>query len=196
MNQYVKSEDYGKTGFPKLVMGIAWKGNDTKNYIYSLRQNSTNFNSPESRWRPAAATTPDTSRLFSRYAKNDFDVCIPLGGTPHQGWLESSCTGQYVYNGVLTFQRLIGDFIFDDTKAKENGYFVAESGVSFVPFPTFAYEDSGFYGNLGGEWSHVPCCILLRTTLSLLLTVVRCGSFVDNFRPALPSGRDDRVHHP
>lgn len=150
MDDYVTNKDYGTTGFPPLVMGIVWKGNDAKNYIYSLRQNSTNFNSPEAQWQPASKTTPDTSILFSSYAKDDSDVCIPLGGSPSQGWLESSCTGQYLYNGVLTFQRLVGDFIITDTKARQNGYFVAESGVSFVPFPTFAYEDSGFYGDLGG----------------------------------------------
>jgi hypothetical protein len=153
MDDYVGDNDYGKTGYPKLAMGIVWNGNDANNYIYSLRQNSTNFNSPEAQWAPAVFTTPDTSRLFSRYAKDDFDVCIPIDGAPQQGPLEDSCTGQYLYNGVLTFQRLIGDFILDDTNASGNGYFVAESGVSFVSFPTFPYEDTGFYGNLGGKWS-------------------------------------------
>lgn len=54
-------------------------------------------------------------------------------------------------NGVLTFQRLVGDFILSDSGAVENGYNVAESSVSFSSFPTFAYEESGFFGDIGGE---------------------------------------------
>jgi hypothetical protein len=151
MDNYIRDKDYGKSGFPKLATGIVWKGNDANNYIYSLRQNITNFNSPEYQRRPALVTTPDTNRLFHSYAKNDNDVCLPTVGSSHQGPFENSCSGQYLYNGILTLQRLIGDFIFEDTKAKENGYFVAESGVSFASFPTFEYEKSGFYGKGGGK---------------------------------------------
>jgi ABC-2 family transporter protein len=151
MDDYVKSESYGDPGTPKLAMGIVWTGNETRNYIYSLRQNSTNFNAPEAEWKPTSFTTPNTNRLLASYAKDDNDVCVPMGGTPKQGWLEKSCTGQYVYNGLLTFQRLVGDFILADSGAKSQGYFVSESGVSFVPFPTFPYQKSGFYGDLGGK---------------------------------------------
>jgi hypothetical protein len=82
-------------------------------------------------------------------------VCIPEGGTAKQGPLEESCTGQYLYNGVLTFQQLIGDFILEDTGARNDsaGYFVSEAGVQFVQFPTFPYEESGFYGNLGRTYN-------------------------------------------
>jgi hypothetical protein len=152
MDNYVKGKDYGNVDNPLLAMGIVWEGSDPSNYIYRLRQNSTNFNSPEAQWRPGTKTTPATNRLFVKYAKNDNEVCIPDDGTPKQGWLENSCTGQYVYNGVLTIQRLVGDYILEVSGAKRNGYFVAEAGVSFVPFPSFAYEEAGFYGELGGMY--------------------------------------------
>jgi len=54
------------------------------------------------------------------------------------------------YNGVLTFQRLVNDFILVQTGAVDQGYQVAQAGVQFVPFPTRAYVESGFYGTLGG----------------------------------------------
>jgi hypothetical protein len=148
MDDYVKSSDYGKTGNPKIVMGIVFDGNREFDYKYSLRQNSTNFNSPESEWQPATRTTPDTNRLFKNYAKDDYDVCYALDGAAEQGWLQESCTGQYLYNGILTFQRLLGDFILSDSGAEENGYFVAESGVTYSSFPTFQYEESGFSATL------------------------------------------------
>ena len=48
MDTYVQSSDYGVYPTnPKLAMGIVWEGNATDAYLYSLRQNSTNFNSPE-----------------------------------------------------------------------------------------------------------------------------------------------------
>jgi len=42
---------------------------------------------------------------------------------------------QYMYNGALTIQRLVDDFIIHDTGAKDKGFSVAENGVSFVNFP-------------------------------------------------------------
>lgn len=57
-------------------------------------------------------------------------------------------------NGILTFQRLLGDFILSDSGATEEGYSVAESGVSFSSFPTFQYEESGFFGDAGGTLQH------------------------------------------
>lgn len=96
MDDYVKDEDYGKAGKPKLVMGVAFSGNETFEYKYSLRQNSTNFNAPESEWRPAVTTTPDTGRLFKHYAKHDEDVCLFQDGEAEQGWLQDSCTGRYL----------------------------------------------------------------------------------------------------
>ena len=96
MNNYVKGENYGQTSTPKLVVGIVFEGNGAFDYKYTLRQNSTNFNAPTSEWRPAVTTTPDTSRLFKDYAKDDFDVCSFQDGEAKQGWLQDSCTGRYL----------------------------------------------------------------------------------------------------
>jgi len=57
-------------------------------------------------------------------------------------------------NGILTFQRLVGDFILFDSGATDEGYSVAESGVSFSVFPTFEYEESGFFSDAGGRLLH------------------------------------------
>lgn len=95
MNNYVRRADYGTKEVPKLAMGIVWEqGNDEKNYLYALRQNSTNFNYPPNEGRPAVSTTPDTTTLFDSYAKDDFSVCEPLDGVATQGQEEYSCTGQ------------------------------------------------------------------------------------------------------
>jgi hypothetical protein len=150
LDDYVKSKDYGSKEFPKVGMAITWDGNSATNYVYSLRQNSTNFNAPEEEGRPASQSTPSTDRILDSFAKTDFDVCAPQDGAPEQGILSNSCTGQYLYNGVLTFGRLLGDFILEDTGAKAAGYYVAESGVQFVQFPTQAYEESGFFEDIGG----------------------------------------------
>jgi hypothetical protein len=149
MEDYVKSSDYGSKDFPKIAMGLVWDGNSATDYVYSLRQNSTNFNAPEEEGRPASQSTPDPDRIVDSSAKTDYDVCSPQDGAPNQGPLSNSCTGQYLYNGVLTFQRLIGDFILKDTGAKDIGYYVAESGVQYVQFPTAAYEDNGFFADIG-----------------------------------------------
>jgi hypothetical protein len=152
MDDYVKHNNYGSsTDFPKIIMGVVWEGNDTQKYFYSLRQNSTNFNAPERASRPATLTTPDTAIKFDSFARNDFEVCSPLDSTPYLGPLGRSCTGQYVYNGVLTFQRLLGDYILNRTGAAEK-YKVDDGGVQFVQFPTKPYEDSGFYASIKGPY--------------------------------------------
>jgi hypothetical protein len=97
INQYVQGPSYGNSENPKLVMAIVFEGNDPTQYIYSLRQNTTNFNSPEDESRPTARTTPPTSTLFASYAKSDFEVCLDDQGGPDQGPLSNSCTGQYLY---------------------------------------------------------------------------------------------------
>jgi len=98
MNDYIKNDDYGKSGSPKLVMGVVFEGNEALDYKYTLRQNSTNFNSPESEWAPAVTTTPDTGRLLRNYARNDQDVCTEQDGEAKQGpgYLQFSCTGRYL----------------------------------------------------------------------------------------------------
>lgn len=151
MDQYVKAGEYGKSGVPKIAMGVVFEGNDPDNYLYQIRQNSTNFNNPTAEGRPAVATTPDTTTKFASFAKNDDEPCVPLDGAAEQGEREYSCTGQYAYNGVLTFQRLVGDFILDQTGAADLGYRISKSGVQYVPFPTREFEEEGFYGAIAGK---------------------------------------------
>ena len=149
MNDYVKRRSYGTSGNPKISMGVVWEGNDVSKYSYQLRQNSTNYNAPEQEGRPGTQTTPATKTLVDSFARED-DVCAPLDGTATQGPFEFSCTGQYLYNGVLTYQRLVNDFILDASGAAAAGYPVAEAGVQFVPFPTRPYLKDGFFSTIEG----------------------------------------------
>lgn len=165
MDQYVKSADYGNYGFPKIAMGIVFEGNDPDSYLYQVRQNSTNFNNPTAEGRPAVATTPDTTTTFASFAKSDDEPCVPLDGAAEQGDRGYSCTGQYAYNGVLTFQRLVGDFILDQTGAAERGYKMSRSGVQYVPFPTQEYEEEGFYGAIAGKYKMI-CFFDLSSSVS------------------------------
>lgn len=147
MDVYVTRESYGVyPQNPKLAMGIVWHGNDPMDYSYTIRQNSTNFNAPEESGRPATITTPETKLNFRHHARNDNGNCVPMDGTPQLGILGLSCTGQYIYNGILTMQRLVGDFIHHSTGAADLGYRVSEGGVQYVSMPTKAYEETGFYG--------------------------------------------------
>lgn len=153
MNEYIKQIDYGKN-VPKIAMGIVWEGtdDDSLSYRYELRPNSTNFNAPEKEGRPGTQTTPSTGTVVNNFARNDVSVCVPLDGTAEQGPFQNSCTGQYLYNGVLTFQRLVHDFIFVQSGAASAGTRVAEAGVQFAPFPTKEYESSGFYETIQGMY--------------------------------------------
>jgi hypothetical protein len=153
MSTYVTSNQYGQYPlYPKLAMGIVFHGNDPDLYDYTLRQNSTNFNMPEEQARSGAATTPSTERMTYDYGKDDTSIC-PIKGesAPFLGPMMESCTGQYMYNGILTFQRLVHDFILDQTGVRTiNGNFVNEASVQYVPFPTRAYTKEGFYSLLSG----------------------------------------------
>lgn len=152
MSQYVTSSQYGEyPGNPKLAMGIVFNNNDPNVYDYSLRQNSTNYNALEEESRPASLTTPDTKVITDNFGKNDQSVCVPIDGAPILGPFQSSCTGQYMYNGILTFQRLVQDFIIDITGAATTN-FVSEAGVQFVPFPSQSYKDTGFYQTIEGKY--------------------------------------------
>ena len=149
MDDYVQHREYGELpGRPKIAMGIVFDGDDVNQYRYSLRQNSTNYNAPEEAGRPATLTTPDTSTHVNNFARTEQGSCEPLGGTPDQGPFQSSCTGQYLYNGVLTFQRLVGDYIHNRTGVTAAGSGVARSGVVFVPFPERPYLERGFFGDI------------------------------------------------
>jgi hypothetical protein len=148
IEDYVKSELYGTTGYPKIAMALLWNSNSSNDYSFTLRQNSTNFNNPKDAGRPGTITTPDTSRLFEHYARNDFSVCADTGDGPNQGFLDASCTGQYVYNGILTFQRLAGDYILNRTGTARQFPVATSGGVTFVQFPTLPYEENGFYASI------------------------------------------------
>eukprot|EP00550_Attheya_septentrionalis_P003060 CAMPEP_0198282180 /NCGR_PEP_ID=MMETSP1449-20131203/2021_1 /TAXON_ID=420275 /ORGANISM="Attheya septentrionalis, Strain CCMP2084" /LENGTH=1933 /DNA_ID=CAMNT_0043978311 /DNA_START=256 /DNA_END=6057 /DNA_ORIENTATION=+ len=147
MEQYVKLESYGNRNTPKIGVGIVFSGGTSdKEYPYSIRVNSTGFNSPEGEARPTAQTTPPTNRLLKSFAKNDVSSCSPSeGGNPRLGPFEESCTGQYIYNGAITIQRLVDDFIIEDSGAKDAGWSVASNGVTFSAFPTRKYTKDGFY---------------------------------------------------
>lgn len=149
---YVKAEEYGGD-IPKLGMAVVFDGQSdpTVNYNYAIRQNSTGFNSPEDEGRPSTLTTPPTDKLFETYARTDDESCpIIVGGTPPLGPYGTSCTGRYAYNGILTIQRLVHDFIIADSGAAEAGYSVSDGGVSYVPFPSEGYVASGFYAQING----------------------------------------------
>jgi hypothetical protein len=151
IDDYIKKSEYGSATAHKIVMGIVWEGDDGANFTYELRPNSTNFNAPESDGRRGSQTTPSTGKLVDNFARDDNSVCVPLDGTASQGPFQDSCTGQYLYNGVLTFQRLVHDFIFHQSGAADAGTRVAEAGVQFVPFPTKAYKSSGFFAGIEGK---------------------------------------------
>jgi hypothetical protein len=155
MDLYVQSPNYGQYPMnPKMAMGIIFEGDDPNVYNYTLRQNSTNFNSPENEARASILTSPNTKKMLDDFAKNDNSACALWVGAPNLGFLQQSCTGQYVYNGILAFERLVNDFIIDDSGAsstKNGGLFVSEAAVQFVPFPARSYRDSGFYATLGGK---------------------------------------------
>jgi len=154
----VRDVKYGSSGSPKIIMGIVFEGNSTTDYRYTLRQNSTNFNAPEKEGRPAARTSPDTARRFNSFIKTDLESCATGPETPRLGPMQESCTGQYAYNGILTFQRLVDDYILDRTTSNATGteqqqqrqrhYFVSEGGVQFTTFPTREFVVNGFYSTI------------------------------------------------
>jgi hypothetical protein len=150
MESYVTSADYGRPGKPKMTMGVVWQGGATNTYKYKLRQNSTGFTVPAS-GRPGALTTPDTSRVFDHFAPND-NSCPIFDGAAFLGPRQSSCTGQYLYNGIITVQKLIGDFILEDSGVETQ---VADHGIRFVPFPTKLYEEGGFFGDIAGKYDWI-----------------------------------------
>ena len=156
---YVTSPKYGTTGFPKIGFAVVFSdGSSEKDYAYTLRQNSTNFNQPENEGRPAQTTTPPTNKEFSYFSNVD-DACSPTDGTAEQGPLQASCTGQYLYNGAVTVQRVIQDWILIDSGNGDENLFVAEHGVQFVSFPTRSYTINGFYAAISSTlppWLNYP----------------------------------------
>ena len=127
INDYVRSSDYGASGKEEIALAVLFDGGDPFDFKYSLRVNSTNFNSPELGARPGALTAPDTRKNFDTYAKQDYG-CYN-GDAPIQGPDTGSCTALYIYNGFLTTQRLVHDWIMVASESKDAGGFVGEHGV-------------------------------------------------------------------
>mmetsp|Transcript_28196 Transcript_28196/g.58760 ORF Transcript_28196/g.58760 Transcript_28196/m.58760 type:complete len:1961 (+) Transcript_28196:86-5968(+) len=151
LNAYVTSDYYGsyqddvfnpKVGIAVLVGGI---DSESKLYEYTIRVNSTNFNSEEQAAQPVARTTPSTERIFSPFTRQDQNSCSGAG-QPNLGEKSGSCTGQYIYNGAVTVQRLLNDWILADSGAPD--VTVSQTGATFLPFPTKEYTQSGFYQNI------------------------------------------------
>jgi hypothetical protein len=170
IDQYVQSPEYGtNSDTPKISMAIVFDGNDPNAYVYALRQNATNFNVAEEEGsvKGASKTTPKTFQLVDDYAASDFETCVAISisnsiSEKNLGTLGTSCTGQYMYNGVLAAQRLLHDFILSDTGATTaTGYGVAEAGVQFVQFPQASYNPTGYFDN------NRTCVCVLSLSLSL-----------------------------
>jgi len=146
VDEYVKHRDYGDIdkGRPSIAVAVEIGGLE-KEYEYSIRTNQTNWNSPELFGRLVMKTQPSTSKVLNSFARQARDACPLEGGTVNIGPNDSHCTAQYMYNGALTIQRLVDDFILENSGAKDAGYSVAESGVSFSDFPSKEYVQDGFY---------------------------------------------------
>ena len=126
IDKYVTNINYGTPGNEKIGLAVVFDGNDPLDFKYAIRQNATNFNTWEAQSQPAAPSTPDTRKLLNSYSVGDFE-CGDL--FVFEGPQSNSCTGRYIYNGFLTTQRLVQDFMMVDTGAKDEGYFVSEHGV-------------------------------------------------------------------
>jgi ABC-type multidrug transport system ATPase subunit len=163
IDQYVQHPEYGKVGRPKVALAIIL-GRSGKQYQYTLRTNSTNVNSQEIAGRPVQPTQPSTLKLFDDYAKVAKRSCELQGGVRIGAANEDNCVVQYIYNGALTIQRLVNDWIIDDSGAKAAGSFISENGVSFADFPSFEYIRDGFYAQIA---PYAPLLIVLGLLFSV-----------------------------
>jgi hypothetical protein len=135
---------------PKIALAVVFDGTDDGyNYAYKIRINSTNHNSPEDPGHPGLPTTPPTDKEFEHYSKEDNSCALPEGA-PDTGPYQDSCTAQYIYNGAISTQRLIHDFLFETTGSKDAGYYVSEHGVQFARFPSTEHVSEGFYAAISG----------------------------------------------
>ncbi len=82
IDTYVTDAEYGAVGKPKIAVAVILDAKD-KEYSYTIRTNSTNYNSPELAGRPVMPTMPNTNRKFAAFAKRADSVCILEGGTYH-----------------------------------------------------------------------------------------------------------------
>lgn len=105
LEQYVQHSEYGVTqNMPKIAVAVVFDSKDgtVNDYSYSIRVNSTGYNSPENEGRPASPTTPSTAKLFESFAKTPQEACPLQGGTPSPGYYGYSCVGQYL--GTCTME--------------------------------------------------------------------------------------------
>jgi len=180
IDNYVKSPLYGTASTPKLGLAIVLGPGTSSSYPYSLRMNSTNFNSPENEARPVSRTMPRTDQLYDSFAKKESHACSLRERAPFLGkYAKRSCQGQYISNGALTVQRLVDDWILWDSGAEaeaEGGgsgsthsgnFTVATAGVKFVSFPTKSYVKNGFY-------SQIAQFIPLLIVIGLLYPIAAC----------------------
>lgn len=160
MDDYIRHSSYGVVDadknliMPKIAIAVLIGGSGT-DYEYSIRTNSTGWNSGELFGRPVMYTQPSTEAEFNAFAKKAETACPLEDGAVSIGLGDSNCNRQYMYNGALTIQRLVGDFIQSDTNS---GYNVAENGVSFADFPSKEYVQDGFYAVVA---SFVPLLLVL-----------------------------------
>jgi ATP-binding cassette, subfamily A (ABC1), member 3 len=153
IDDYVSSLGYGTSpDRPKISMAIVFDGNDPDAFLYALRPNSTNYNIPEDEGDVdgVSRTMPNTNYLIDSRASSDFETCVATKASNSirerdLGALGKSCTGQYLYNGVLAAQRLVQDYALALSGAADAGYSVAEAGVQFVQFPMASYNPPGFF---------------------------------------------------
>jgi ATP-binding cassette subfamily A (ABC1) protein 1 len=154
IDDYVTSANYGTPGFPKIAVAVVIGGSG-KNYEYTIRTNSTNVNSQDISRRPGQWTSPSTDRKFASLAREASKVCELEGGTTRLGARDSYCTSQYMYNGALSIQRLVDDWIIFHSGANIR---IAENGVSFVDFPSKEYTRDGFYSAIN---PYAPLLLIL-----------------------------------
>ncbi len=159
IDAYVKDPLYGAVNgeYTKPKIGVAVViGGSEKGYEYAIRTNSTGWNSGELAGRPVMMTQPSTKKEFDAFAKRADNSCPLEPGTVSIGGLKNdNCVQQYMYNGALTIQRLVDDFIISATGS---GYNVAENSVSFADFPSREYVQDGFYAVVA---PYVPLLLVL-----------------------------------
>lgn len=159
IDSYVKDPLYGAVDGehtnPKIAAAVVIGGSG-KEYKYAIRTNSTGWNSGELSGRPVMMTQPSTKKEFNAFARRADSACALEPGTVDIGGNNNNnCIQQYIYNGALTIQRLVDDYIIS---VSGSGYNVAENGVSFTDFPSREYVQDGFYAVVS---PYVPLLLVL-----------------------------------
>lgn len=200
LENYVTSKDYRKSTSekPKLGLAVVWDGTDgdDNSYSYRIRVNGTGFNRPEDATGPGARTTPPTDQDFEHFAKED-NSCPRDPGAPRVGNGAGSCTRRYMINGLLPTQRLVHDFIYKASNATAKGYFIAEHGVRFAPFPSKEYVSEGFYAAVAGETLRNAISKHDRMPVSNFYefpVLLSLGPSVGDTRDLVSSSVHDKIH--